>query len=256
MQLDELLHELRANILHDRSDRFGGDINDEMWTDATLVRYINEAQRRFARRSLILRDGTTPAVTQVTLVAGQSIYPLHVSVLAVISAKVSTAAYDLARAGHSIFDTNRPVDGPYFDPSRLGTLTPGAPVAYSTDEDVSPDGNGSISVIHLRVYPTPDASSAGRVLQLRVARLPINNLTLANMSATPEIPEDHHLEMLDWAAYLALRIVDLDAGMPDRSKEFGASFEAHVALARQTVLRKMFTPQPWGFGRGGWTWEN
>jgi hypothetical protein len=51
---------------------------------------------------------------------------------------------------------------------------------------------------------------------------------------------------------LALRIVDQDAGNRVRSADFAASFEAHVQDARKLVLRKLFAPTGWGFGRGGW----
>ena len=60
--------------------------------------------------------------------------------------------------------------------------------------------------------------------------------------------------MLDWAAYLALRIVDDDAGSARRALEFRASFDQHVKEARTLVMRKLFTPVEWGFGRGGFSW--
>ena len=51
MNLGDLLEELRENILHDRSDRIAGD-TDQLWSDRTLVRYINEAERKMAREAL------------------------------------------------------------------------------------------------------------------------------------------------------------------------------------------------------------
>jgi hypothetical protein len=106
----------------------------------------------------------------------------------------------------------------------------------------------------LRVIPVPDAAANGTIITMRVVRLPLDELTLTNQTAEPEIPDDYHIPMLDWAAYLALRIVDHDAGDPDRAKEFADAFEAHVKEARAEVLRKLFAPQPWGFGKGGWRW--
>jgi hypothetical protein len=73
MKLGDLLSELRLNILNDRSDRIDGD-SDYLWTDETLVRYINEAQRRFACRSLVIRDATTPEVVDVVLETGVTEY--------------------------------------------------------------------------------------------------------------------------------------------------------------------------------------
>lgn len=252
MKLGELLDELRVNILNDRSDRTGG-ASDYLWTDATLTRYINEAQRRFARKGLVIRDSKTSDCCEVTLVAGQSEYTLHPAVLAVVSARLSTEKVDLARGGHAAFGTYHQPDSYYFDPGQLSSLPDGKPLAFSTDETVDQDDNGSFGAVTLRVYPTPDAAYAGQKLKLRVVRLPLERLTAS--SQIPEIPEDHHLEMLDWAAYLALRIVDHDAGNPARANEFRASFEDHVRRARTDAMRKLFAPTQWGFGRNGFSWE-
>lgn len=255
MILSDLLTELRENILHDRSDRVSGE-TDRLWSDATLVRYINEAQRRFARLSLVIRDGTTADVTQVTLQTGVTTYTLHESVLAVLSVRRQSDQGDLARAGHAGFDTYRQPDTHYFDPAQLSQLPPGKPLAYSTDETIGEDDEGSMGAMVLRVYPEPTSTYNGQKLYMRVIRLPIETLTLTNLKAVPELPEDHHLEMLDWAAYLALRIVDVDAGMPSRAMEFRASFDAAVKQARDAMMRKFFTPLQWGFGRNGFSWDS
>lgn len=252
MNLGELLDELRNNILHDRSDRVAGS-SDYLWTDATLTRYINEAQRRFARKGLVIRDSKTVDCCQITLVEGVTQYDLHPSVLAVVSARFDTDAVDLRRAGHSLLDTYHPPDTLYFDTSSMVAAAPGAPKVYTTDETLSGDDNDSVSVVSMRVYPAPSAAEVGKKIYLRVMRLPLEKLSAT--LHTPEIPEDHHLEMLDWAAYLALRIVDHDAGDPGRANEFRASFEDHVKTARSNALRKLFAPTQWGFGRNGFAWE-
>jgi len=253
VNLTELLDELRSNILYDRSDRVAGG-DPYLWSDATLVRYINEAQRRFARRALVIRDNSS-AVTTVTLVEGQGEYVLDPSVLAVLSAKLTGDNADLARAGHSAFDTYVVPDTYFFDPAQLTTLAPGKPLAFSTDETLAEDDSGSVSVVSLRVYPTPSADYDGETIRLRLIRLPIDKLVPTGLSAVPEIPEDYHLAMLDWAAYLALRIVDTDAGNAKRADEFRMSFEAHVMDAKREMMRKIFAPTQWGFGRNGFSWE-
>lgn len=253
MNLRDLLSELRNNILNDRSDSVSGD-PDQLWTDATLVRYINEAQRRFATRGLVIRDNTTAEVVNVTLVAGVTEYTLHPAVIAVVSAKKSGETKDLVRTGHSVLNAYTTPSTDNWDLSLLATMPPGPPLAYTTDETLAEDDDGTISAVVLRIYPQPDAAAAGTVIKLRVIRRPLENLVVGNLSAVPEIPVDHHIEMLDWAAYLALRIVDQDAGNMPRAEKFAASFEAHVQNARKLVLKKMFVPQGWGFGRGGWSW--
>jgi hypothetical protein len=255
MNLGELLQLLRGPILNDRTDRIAGT-SDYLWEDETLVTYINEAQRRFAVRSLILRDGTTPEVTEIVLQEGVDTYVLHRSVLAVVSARMLDQRVDLRRAGHSMLSAYRTVSDTWIDPCCFIGLPDGPPVAFSTDEELSTDDCDSLAVVTLRVYPTPSAAVDGKTLKLRVVRKPIESLCVTNLTAVPEIPEDHHIEMLDWAAYLALRIVDDDAGSPRRAEEFALAFEGHVREARATAMRKLFAPTRMGFGRGGFVWSN
>lgn len=254
MNLSELLAELRENILNDRTDRVAGT-SDYLWTDATLVRYINEAQRRMAVRGLILRDGSTDEVTKLTLVAGQSEYALHEAVLAVISAKIEGREADLTRVGRAMIAQYRLPSDRLYDTTHYVGLSPGSPLAYMTDDELTYDDSESLGAMKLRVYPTPDAAAAGTVIRLRVARKPLCDLTVSDLGQTPEIPSEHHLDMLDWAAYLALRIVDDDAGWVARAEGFKETFEEHVKEARQTAIRKMFAPTPQRHGQRGWAWE-
>lgn len=255
MNLGDLLSELRQNILHDRSNLTSGD-SDLLWSDATLVRYINEAHRRFARRSFCIRDNSNEDVTVVTLVEGQTEYALHPSVMAVMSARLTGDVTDMIRAGHTAFEVRRTPDHILWDPAAVILLPPGKPIAFSTDEAIALDDFDSASLVTLRVYPAPSAEYNGVKIRLRVVREPINDFNVNALHMVPEIPAAHHLEMLDWAAYLALRIVDRDGGDPARAKEFASSFESHVQAARSAALRKLFAPQQWGFGRTGWSWYN
>ena len=254
MTLEQLLSLLRGAILNDRTSRVSGS-SDYLWTDEELVIYMNEAQRRFATQGLVLRDGTSPEATRITLVAGQSSYDLHESVLAVLSARVSSQEVDLQRVGHSVLNAYRQPTESWIDPSSLTTMPPGAPVAFSTDETLSLDDYDSLGRATLRIHPAPSDALAGTIIQLRVVRKPIEQLQLSDLQASPEIPADHHLEMLDYAAYLALRIVDDDAGSVKRAADFKATFEENVTEARKSAMRKLFAPMDWGFGRGGYSWS-
>lgn len=253
MNLGELLQYLREAILNDRSDRVSGSA-DYLWTDETLVTNINEAQARFCRRGLILRDGSTDEVTLVTLQAGVTEYPLHEAVLGVLSAKRTGEMADLTRVGHAVLSGYRNLSENWVDPVQMLSLPPGPPLAYSTDETLSDADASSFTQPVMRVYPAPGAAQDGQTIRLRVVRKPLTRFTVDAPSATPEIPEDYHIAMLDWAAYLALRIVDDDAGAPRRAQEFAAAFEQHVREARTEVMRKLFSPTGHGFGRGGWSW--
>lgn len=253
MTLEQLLSMLRVSILNDRSDRIAGD-SDYLWTDETLVAYISEAQRRFAVKGLVLRDASTAEVVRVRLREGVTSYTLHDAVIAVASAKREDQDADLVRVGHSLLAGYRQPSDTWVDPATLTTMPAGPPLAYSTDEGLEESDNGDLSTISLRVYPAPSEAMDDTYLRLRVVRKPLNPLTVNNLQARPEIPEDHHIEMLDWAAYLALRIADSDAGNMRLAQTFQASFEDHVNQARKTALRKLFAPMPWAVGARGWSW--
>ena len=254
MNLGELLTLLRGSTLNDRSDRISGS-SDYLWTDETLVTYINEAQRRFASQGLVLRDSTTDEVTKITLVAGQSTYVLHESILAILSAKVEGQNADLTRVGHDTLAAYRAPSENWIDPVQYQGLPPGRTLAYSTDEGLQARDVDTFEQVGLRVHPVPSTEQAGDVIRLRVIRKPIEKLTVDDLGATPELPEDYHIDMLDWAAYLALRIVDDDSGAPARAAGFKVTFEENVRRARNEVMRKVFAPVGWGFGRGGFSWS-
>ena len=256
MTLGDLLDELRQNILSDRTDQIAG-ASDQLWTDKTLVRYINEAQDRFAKRSECLRDATTPDVCQVSIVAGTDRYALNPKIIGVLSARVRGTNVDLARAGHANLDTYRAPDNRYFDTSNFSTLLPGKTIAFTTDEGMLADGYNALNAMTLRVFPNVGVGLDG-ILDLRVVRFPLSKLYLENLDAVPEIPEQYHLNMLDWAGYLALRRPDLDVAggdAPNRSKELAASFEKHIEDAKRELKRRLFAPAAWQFGRNGYTYE-
>jgi hypothetical protein len=252
MNVSELLFELRHNILHDRSDQVSGDGNDRLWSDTTLVRYIDQAQRRLARLGFVIRDHRNEETCVLRTIAGQAEYDLHPAVLAVISARRDGQNGDLLRIGHaSVGGYQLPGVQPSMGANIVG-LPQGPALAFQTDEGLSEDDEGSVGVVSMRVYPTP---AEAETIRLRVIREPIYRLSVDDLEAVPEVPEHHHLEMLDWAAYLALRIVDVDAGSPRRAEDFKTSFGTTVALARRTSMRKLHAPRPPGTGERGWTWE-
>lgn len=253
MNLGDLRTLLRESILNDRTDRTSGT-SDYLWEDATLNTYINEAQRRLAVQGLVLRDGSTNDATRVELVAGQARYALHDSVIAVISCKQETALNDMQRVSNPILNMSRPLPETWAEAVNSSTISAGTPQLWATDEELTADSNNSWSTVQLRVHPTPAAADDGAFLRLRVVRKPL--AVLADDTDVPEVPEDHHIELLDYAAYLALRIVDDDAGAPKRAQEFLDRFDRTVFEARRSAMRKMFAPMGVAFGRAGFAWEH
>jgi hypothetical protein len=251
MTLEELLDELRRNVLHDVSNLNAGP-SDHYWSDESLVRYINDAQRRFARRTLCIRDKSTPEVVETPLEDGIDEYTLHSAVLAVLSARYELHTYDLPRTTHVALSGARYPETSYFDVnSYAGT---GAPQLFTTDEAIDPD-DPTFTVVHLRVWPTPTAAEDGKLLRLRVARLPLTEFTVDRYAVKCEIPEDYQLDMLEWAAYRALRNWDVDSEDRTKADMHKKRFDDAVFEARQELNRKMFSPAQWQFGHAGFSWE-
>lgn len=250
MILGDLLDELRANILRDVSDQIAG-VSDQRWTDTALLRYIKDGERRFARQSLCLRDGTTPAITRVRLKTGVTTYPLHFSVIAVLSARWNTDQFDIQRSGHALVNQVTPAEIFSFDPSLGFNTQPGRPVAFYTDETTVFAGTGKVT---LSVYPVPSALENDTTLYLRTIRNPTTEYTVDNLGVNSEIPEDYQLDCLEWAAHRALRHFDADAGAPIPSEQHKAAFEAAVLSARNELKRTMFANTTLRYGSNGWSY--
>jgi hypothetical protein len=258
MTLDEQLDELRTNVLRDRSDMINGP-DDSLWSDATLLRYIGDAERRFARQSLILRDSTTPELTQVTLKNGIQTYPLHRVILSVLSARYTDPAsgnpYDLQRSGHALIAQAAPIEAISWDPAAPYStqLPPGDPLAFFTDETLVYNRNARMT---LSVYPVPGPNQDGTTLSLRTIRLPMSTYrdTQADLERESELPEDYHLDVLEWAAYRAQRTFDGDAGAPTSADQHKAAFVEAVAAATREAKRKMFSETQIAYGANGFTW--
>ncbi len=251
MNLEDQLSELRFNVLRDRSDIVAGD-TDSLWSDETLIRYIKDAERRFARRTLILRDGTTPEIVRVRVRTGVNAYPLHESVIAVISARFDTNQYDMQRSGHAIVTDSKPPEFLSFDPSVEYTTPPGTPQAYYTDETMVYGRQGKVT---LMLYPIPDAAADGKTMNLRVIRVPATGYSLECLDRESEIPEDYQLDVLEWAAYRAQRGFDADAGAPTSADAHKKAFDEAVDAATKELKRAMFASTGLRYGMNGFSWD-
>lgn len=250
MNLAEQLAELRNNILRDRSDLIAGDA-DSLWTDATLLSYIKDAEWRFARRTLILRDATTSATCRVVLANGVKTYALHESVIGVLSARYDTDDFDLKRSGHAIVASYTPPEFLELNPAASYSLPPGRPQAFFTDETLVYSG---LNRVTMTLFPVPSATEGGKVVMLRVIRRPLTCYTSDNLERESEIPEDYQLDVLEWAAYRALRGFDSDAGSPTKADAHKAEFEEAILRAQNEMKRKAMVATGIRFGYNGFSW--
>lgn len=220
MRLRDLLSELRKNILRDISTAVDGRTSDgSLWDDDSLILYIRDAEEKFATGTLCLRDSITPEVTQVLTVAGQADYVLDRRVLAVYSAKFDGRII----LGRTTYSTRYGSVADLTQPSASFEVTSdGEPRMFYTDKDTG----------YFGVYPAPSELNAGLELRLQVARLPLNPLTRADLNAEPEIPQEYHLDLLEWATWRALRNHDADID--------GDPANIQIVMARASQHKKRF----------------
>ncbi|HLU83722.1 MAG TPA: hypothetical protein VKZ43_09990, partial [Trueperaceae bacterium] len=161
MNLEELLEELRENLLRDVSDEVGSGQDGYLHNDKTLVRYIQDGVVKFAVGTLCIRDETTPEVTRIPLVAGVDSYDLDPRVISLFGARVGDC--HLRRTTYSGMLRTEDV-----------TLQRSL-VEWSVDERTSTPAwfytdreSGRVGV-----YPRPGANLDGHELIIRVARKPL-----------------------------------------------------------------------------------
>jgi hypothetical protein len=165
--------------------------------------YLNEAEVLFARKTYALFNTLT-----ITTVVGQSLYTLPAGVLLVSSGLVSGQARELS----NMTRRNMPPD--------TATNT-GIPLAFATDEV-----SGAI-----RFYPVPDAIMT---ITMRAAQLPATSFTAAT---APSIPVQYHPDLIEYAAYRALRVNDVDGSNTTTSALFKREWEERLNTAVQEFYR-------------------
>ena len=189
MNLGELLTHTAKEYLDDRTDLDDGD-DDSLWADKTLVRYFNEAQRILCRRSWVLIGIGHPVAGVITLQAGKENYPLHKSVLRVYKATPTDTDLALARTTDGRLSYASPANPEFFDVNTPTTVAPGRPLAITSD----------IASRTVRVFPAPSSTEAGLKVELKVARMPVCWLEVGKNNESPEVPEEWHLALCQYAA--------------------------------------------------------
>jgi len=213
MTLGELLEHVRKHVLRDEA-------LPPLWTDAELTLYFNEAQDLFARRTHVLSDDESD-LTFLTTEPGVAVYTLDPRVIFV--AEVHHVDTQIALR-----------DSPRRRlPRRFGEARP---VAYTMDARMR----------SMRLSPTPDAEYE---LDLLVARKALSRLV--NDGDTPEIPEEHHLDLCDWVTYKALLNNDPEQTNTISADTFRADWEMKLRDAKRDVYRMRSGPNP--HARSNWT---
>lgn len=248
MNLASMLDYTAKEFLDDRTDLVDGE-SDSLWSDEYLVRQFNEGQRILCRRAwAIIEYGTAPAGS-IVLRTGVSLYPLHASVLRVFDGTPTTQAAPLGRTEDAqIRDTSvvTPYPADAFNAVELGSAASlaggsatlsGAPLALASDA----------ASRTLRVFPPPTSTQNGLRVYMKVARLPIEELSTDDTDAEPEVPAEFHMALCEYAAGKALTLPNVDADQKPEGRRLLAAFEEIVRQARQERQRAEAGNNRWNF---------
>jgi hypothetical protein len=206
MNLLELVTYLRTNILEDNGgqgvDWTGWDENTYdtiqlRWSNETLVAYINEAITQVYRRTNPVKDiwflPLTALINDYTI-------PPYVQTIELVR-RLSD--------GRSLNKKELEEIWEYRD---LETRV-AEPVYYIVDTQTN----------NLRVYPIPVVDDTLELIIYRLAKI---KLTWAdNQETVPELREDYHIPLLNYAASLAYKKDEANTLDPNRSAMFAAEFD-------------------------------
>lgn len=193
MKLGDIILQARAE-LDDQAEPF-------LWPDDELQGYANEAEQEACRRSRLLIDSTTTAITQMTVTLGDPMITLDSRIIFVRRARLSGQDAPLARS------TVREIDA--FIPG-WEDVSNSTPLAMITDYETG----------KLRLYPPPVAAGT---LKLNVYRLPL--LDMNENTDSPEINARFHRSLIHWIKYRAYLKKDSETHDPDEASKALALFE-------------------------------
>jgi hypothetical protein len=236
MTLIELRTYVASEVLDDRTVQVAGS-DDSLWSDVTITRYLQRAQERMCKDGWVLEDEGNLTAGTITLIANQSVYDLHPSILRVLKVTPADTELPLVRAADRWVSPKAYCDGPLNFQNYVTNSTPGRPGAFSTD----------IGTLKLQVYPPPSAAYAGLVLNLRVSRMPLVSLNGADDDAVPEIPVDFHMDIADYAIGRCLVHPTADAEHKADGRAFLEAFDALVIKARQQREISEYAPPRMNF---------
>lgn len=239
----ELVAYLRGSVLDDIAQ-------PQLWSDSELIRLLNYAEVQACRRAHLIIDATTvtdmgtaatastngtagtngiKSLCWVPIVANQSTYSLSPKILQIKRCQLASMTY--------------PLNGPVTY-SELDDLYSGW---FGTNGTVGTAGSGGVPYFYinepnntLTFVPAPSSSDVARLV---VSRIPLWPFTL---QTSPEIDEQYHIDLCDWAAHLAYLKPDSDTLNENLAKyyedkftmKFGTLPDAYIQKMRKVISQK------------------
>lgn len=242
MNLGEMLQYTASELLDDRTDLVDGE-PDSLWSNVTLIRHFNEGADRLARRAWVLVDIGNKTAGVLVLRTGVATYALHKSVLRVYTDGFTVEGEELPIPRYTDGQLRGEPLHPWindawqFDIDRATTTTAGPTIGIATDAGYR----------LVRVFPTPSATENGLRLLMKVARMPSCKLEDGKTSAVPEVSEEFHMALCEYAAGKCLTRPNVDSVFRTIGAEYLAGFERTIREARQERERAERAPGRFGY---------
>ena len=186
-----------------------------LFRDEWVSMWLSEAQAEAAIRGRLILEDANPAVCQIAVTSGTASYELHRSV------------YEIAYLRFVPAGQTRAVALPLVSREWLDDKRPGwRDIAGKPEFAIQTDRR-------IRLVGVPDA---GGVLHLEGYRTPLK--ALESDSDKPELAEQHHRHLVNWALYRAFSRPDSETINPQRAELALSAFTRYFGLAPDSDARR------------------
>jgi len=212
------------------------DVEPYLWTDEEVLTYMNEAQKMFVRLTNGIYDVTSTVCCRVTVTAGQKYVALHPSLLEIRKAyyvePVTLIKRELNLISLADVESLKSNDyGAAINPA-IQDL-PGRVDYMLTGEERN----------KARLINVPTENT---YIDLAIARLPLT--ALSSTQLVLEVPDEHHVNLIEWMKYLAYNKQDGDAFNTRTATESEMRFRAYCDFVFKEWERYRHTHRSVAYG--------
>lgn len=176
-----------------------------LWPDPSVINWLNEAEQEACRRSQLLIDSSTAALTPLTVTADNAFITYDTRIIKILRARPR------GKLPVSIITAQEMDTRPNWE-DETGVELRALVSDMATDK--------------LRTYPV---LTVALTIDLTVQRLPLADMTELDADS-PEIKALYHMKLIEWAKWRAYSMDDVDANDPLKAEKALANFEAEFGV--------------------------
>jgi hypothetical protein len=201
-------------------EHFRSEISDQakpyLWTDEDVWLYATDAYRMFVRLTGGIADFTS-AATRVPIVTGDTVAPLHPSILRIMLAHRVSDGVNVTVVNQTDLMDPRQIDFG-FVLKQLNLPRPG-------NIDYMVIGRQK-HVAHYVAIPIVDDE-----IQMSIYRLPLVAIT-GDAQPLDDVEEEHHIHLIPWMKRMAYRKHDVETLDIKKSETYEAEFRAYCTFVK------------------------